>query len=219
MSACEISMRKQVKWIPYPENYSWNTSFWHLKSTEHVHSWGGALHHFLSLLVPSCYKDYGSLWCISKLFCQWAALQTAAVPTFLVVSFPFHTQPKYIHFLSEFPRGNFNLWPSVVVLERDSSGQLQWFKCLSATYGILVGLFLLCTIPDWKEKFFFCSAVFMRVAVQKSLWTFRISVENKQINHPRYYLLLFGSVPAQFFQMPNCHTCLYWSMQIPKGSL
>lgn len=106
----------------------------------------------------------------------------------------------------------------MVVFEIDSSGQLQWFKHLSATYGILVGLFLLCTIPDWKE-FFFCSAVFMRVAVQKSLWTLRISVENKQINHPRYYLLLFGSVPAEFFQMPNCHTCLYWSMQIPKGSL
>lgn len=39
-----------------------------------------------------------------------------------------------------------------------------------------------------------CSVVFKGVATQKSLWTFRISVENKQINHPRCYycyLVLF----------------------------
>lgn len=70
---------------------------------------------------------------------HWAALQTAAVPTLLVVSFSFHTQPEHIYILLEFPRGNFNLWPSMVVLERYSPGQLQCLNTLLPPMVFLLG--------------------------------------------------------------------------------
>lgn len=106
-------------------------------------------------------------------------LQTAAVPTLLIVSFPFNTQPKYIYILSESLRGSFNLWPPVVVFERYSPGQVQWFKYLSATYGILAWSFLLGTRPDWKLQSFSFALWLSWEWLYRNLC--RISVENKQI--------------------------------------
>ena len=53
-----------------------------LTLTVHRTSTVGAVNHFLSPLMPSCYKDYGNLWCISQSSgvneYHWAALQTCS---------------------------------------------------------------------------------------------------------------------------------------------
>lgn len=44
----------------------------------------------------------------------------------------------------------------------------EWFGYFSGTCALLIGLFSLCTRPDWKlYSIFFCSVIFMGVAVQK----------------------------------------------------